>query len=207
MTSTIRRHRGESPSQTAGPYVHIGCTPNACGIDGMYGGIDNGSTMLTGETRGTRITVRGRVIDGTGLPIRDGIVEIWQADHRGLYNSPFETRGEADPSFAGWGRQATDIQNRDFMFRTIMPGRVPWVDGRVQAPHINFWLAARGVNLGLNTRMYFPEYQEWNDADPVLSRIEHRSRIDTLIAVAEEEATYRFDIVLQGSNETLFFEV
>ena len=197
----------ESPSQTAGPYVQIGCTPNLCGLENMYGGKDLGNSMLNERTRGRRISISGQVLDGTGTPIRDGIVEIWQADHQGLYNSPLETRGKPDPDFWGWGRQATGFKTRRFRFETIIPGQVPWPDGRMQAPHINFWIGARGVNLGLNTRMYFPDFEEMNDHDPILSGLEHRSRISTLVAEALSADAYRFDIVLQGHNETLFFEV
>ncbi|TIT89358.1 MAG: protocatechuate 3,4-dioxygenase subunit alpha, partial [Mesorhizobium sp.] len=90
----------ESPSQTAGPYVHIGLTPNFCGIGGVYES-DLGSTMVNGETRGERIELRIRVFDGAGAPLKDALIEIWQADANGFYNSPAELRGAADPSFSG----------------------------------------------------------------------------------------------------------
>jgi hypothetical protein len=97
----------ESPSQTAGPYVHIGLTPNFCGIEGVYDQ-DLGIAMVTDKTKGERITVEGRVFDGAGTPLKDVLVEIWQADSDGLYNSPAEQRGTADPAFTGWGRCAAD---------------------------------------------------------------------------------------------------
>jgi protocatechuate 3,4-dioxygenase alpha subunit len=90
----------ESPSQTAGPYVHIGCTPNFSGIGGVYAE-DPGSRMVNDKTLGERITIRGRVFDGVGAPLKDALVEIWQADAAGLYNSPRESRGQADPNFSG----------------------------------------------------------------------------------------------------------
>ena len=196
----------ESASQTAGPYVHIGCAPNSCGLTGMYGGRDLGSTMTDEHTNGERLTVLGRIFDGTGTPLRDALVEIWQADHSGLFNSPNETRGDADTHFTCWGRQAVDTDTGEFKFETIRPGQVPYLDGRMQAPHIHFWIAARGINLGLHTRMYFSDEPEANKSDPVLSRIEHKSRIATLMAEVED-GTCRFNVHLQGSLETIFFDI
>ena len=143
----------ESPSQTAGPYVHIGCTPNFSGID-IYGG-DLGALMKTGPVKGQEITVEGIVYDGTGTPLRDALVEIWQADAAGLYPSANETRGSFDPCFTGWGRSAGDPGTGFFRFETVKPGQVPFPDGRMQAPHITFWIVARGINIGLHTRAYF----------------------------------------------------
>mgnify|MGYP000336129948 CR=1 FL=1 len=195
----------ETASQTAGPYVHIGCTPNFVGNLGVYDE-DLGSRMVNDKTRGERITITGRVIDGSGTPLRDALVEIWQADAEGLYNSPAETRGLADSEFTGWGRQPGDAETGVFTFETIKPGRVPFVDGRMQAPHVLFWIVARGINLGLHTRMYFGDEEAANAEDPVLARIEHKVRVPTLIASREGD-TYTFDIHLQGEKETVFFDI
>ena len=195
----------ESPSQTAGPYVHIGLTPNVAGIGGVYEN-DLGATMVSDRTLGRRITITGRVLDGTGTPLKDALLEIWQADANGLYNSPSELRGSADPDFAGWGRSATNGETGEYRFETIKPGRVPFKDGRLMAPHISFWIVARGINLGLNTRLYFADEAAANAEDPVLARIEHRVRVPTLIAAMEGD-TYRFDIHLQGEKETVFFDI
>jgi protocatechuate 3,4-dioxygenase, alpha subunit len=196
----------ESASQTAGPYVHIGCTPNFTGIHGVFE-TDLGSGPLTNDkTKGERITVKGHVFDGSGTPLKDGLIEIWQADADGLYNSPSETRGSADPNFTGWARCPGDMATGEFVFETIKPGKVPFKDGRMQAPHISFWVVARGINLGLNTRMYFPEEEEANAADPILSRVEHKVRVPTLIAKREGDVL-TFDIHLQGENETIFFDI
>ena len=111
----------ETPSQTAGPYVHIGCTPNFSGITGVYEA-DLGVAMVNDKTLGERITIRGRVFDGTGTPLRDALLEIWQADSNGLYNSPSELRGTADPNFTGWGRCPTDMETGEFVFETVKPG-------------------------------------------------------------------------------------
>lgn len=196
----------ETPSQTAGPYVHIGCTPNFSGINGLYSE-DPGSVMVNEKTLGKRITIRGSVHDGTGVPLKDALVEIWQADAAGLYPSPRETRGQADSNFSGWGRSPGDMESGEFVFETIKPGPVPYPDGRIQAPHVTFWIVARGINIGLHTRLYFDDEQAANAQDPILSRIEHRQRLDTLIAKSESSGVYRFDIHLQGPVETIFFDM
>jgi len=196
----------ESSSQTAGPYVHIGCTPNFTGIHGVYQTDLGAGPMVNDKTRGERITIRGRVIDGTGTPLRDAMIEIWQADADGFYNSPSETRGTADPEFFGWGRCPADMTTGEFVFETIKPGRVPFNDGRLMAPHVTLWIVARGINIGLHTRMYFSDEETANAEDPILARIEHRVRVPTLIG-SREGNTVTFDIHLQGEDETVFFDI
>ena len=137
--------------------------------------------------------------DGTGTPVKDGLVEIWQVGADGRYGSSAE-------GFVGWGRSATDLDTGYFRFDTIKPGAVAMPDGRMQAPHISVWIAARGVNLGLHTRLYFPDEAEANAADPLLSRLEHQSRVQTLIA-RREGGKLIFDIRLQGENETVFLDI
>ncbi|MBS0124795.1 protocatechuate 3,4-dioxygenase subunit alpha [Thetidibacter halocola] len=190
----------ESPSQTAGPYVHIGCTPNFSGIHGIYPE-DLGTSLFKGEPKGKRITITGAVIDGAGNTLKDAMVEIWQADAEGR----FAGRG-GDPAFTGWGRSPGDMTTGEFTFETVKPGRVAWPDGRLQAPHVTFWIVARGINLGLHTRMYFADEEAANVEDPILSRVEHRQRIKTLLA-QPAEGGYRFDIRLQGEDETIFFDI
>ncbi len=196
----------ESASQTAGPYVHIGCTPNFAGITGVYPE-DLGTHMINDQTLGERITIRGTVHDGIGTPMKDALIEIWQADAAGLYPSPEETRGQADPNFTGFGRNPGDMATGEFVFETIKPGRVPFKDGRLMAPHVTFWIVARGINLGLHTRMYFPDEEAANAEDPILTRIEHQARVPTLLAEKTGDAEYRFDIHIQGSKETVFFDI
>ncbi|ARO27163.1 protocatechuate 3,4-dioxygenase subunit alpha [Rhizobium sp. S9] len=195
----------ETPSQTAGPYVHIGLTPNFCDVTGVYDS-DLGTQMVNDNTLGERITVTGRIFDGAGALVRDAVVEIWQADSAGLYNSPSEMRGAADPNFAGWGRCPTRAEDGVYSFETIKSGRVPFKDGRRQAPHITFWIVARGINIGLHTRMYFPEEAEANAGDPLLLRIEHRERVATMVAT-RDGTICRFDIHLQGPDETVFLDI
>ncbi|QIA22563.1 protocatechuate 3,4-dioxygenase subunit alpha [Mesorhizobium sp. AA22] len=186
----------ESASQTAGPYVHIGLTPNFAGISGVYER-DLGTAMVNNKTRGERIRVNIRVIDGAGSPLKDALVEIWQADAAGIYNSPSDLRGSADPNFTGWGRLPTDMTTGECMFETIKPGRVP---------HLTVWIVARGINIGLHTRMYFSDEETANAEDPVLMRIEQRERVSTLVAPRDGDI-YKFDIHLQGINETVFFDI
>ena len=199
------RYLKETPSQTAGPYVHIGLTPNFCGIGGVYE-TDLGAGMVNEQTLGERITITGRVIDGAGTPLKDALVEIWQADAAGLYNSPTEVRGSADPNFSGWGRCPTAADDGVFTFETVKPGPVPFKDGRPMAPHVTFWIVARGINVGLHTRMYFPEEAEANAVDPLLARIEHRHRVATLVATGAAP-NYVFDIHLKGEKETVFLDI
>ena len=195
----------ETPSQTGGPYVHIGLTPNFCGVGGVWP-TDLGVAMVNAKTEGERITITGRVFDGAGAALRDCVVEIWQADASGLYPSASETRGAADPNFTGWGRCPVDGDTGRYRFETVKPGRVPFPDGRLQAPHISFWIVARGINLGLNTRLYFADEAAANAVDPILNRVENPARLLTLIA-AREGSVFTFDIHLQGPNETVFFDI
>ncbi|HET8727882.1 MAG TPA: protocatechuate 3,4-dioxygenase subunit alpha [Alphaproteobacteria bacterium] len=199
----------ESASQTAGPYVHIGSNPNWVEITGVWDQ-DLGAVMVAPETKGERIMVKGRIFDGSGAPLKDAVVEIWQADAAGLYNSVNETRGKADPSFPGWGRQPTDAETGEFHFETVKPGCVPFKDGRPMAPHITVWIVARGINIGLHTRLYFGDEEAANAKDPVLLRIPDPRRRRTLVAPRSEEKglpVYTFDIRLQGEGETVFFDM
>jgi protocatechuate 3,4-dioxygenase alpha subunit len=196
----------ESPSQTAGPYVHIGCTPVFSGIEGIYD-TDPGSALITADTRGERITLCGAVYDGDGSPLLDAVVEIWQADAAGIYASPADGRGESDSGFSGWGRCACDFDSGEYRFETVKPGSVPSADGRPQAPHVTVWVVARGINIGLHTRLYFDDETEANAADPLLTAIEPRERAATLVAKSTGDGRYRFDIYLQGPRETVFLDI
>jgi protocatechuate 3,4-dioxygenase alpha subunit len=200
-----RDYLQESPSQTAGPYVHIGCMPNFSGIE-IYGG-DLGTSMKTGPVKGEEIRICGVIYDGVGTPVRDAMIEIWQADAAGLYPSENETRGASDPNFTGFGRSPVDAETGEFSFETVKPGRVPFRDGRLQAPHATIWIVARGINIGLHTRLYFADEDVANAEDPILTRIEHQSRVPTLLAKKAGEGEYRFDIHLQGPDETIFFDM
>jgi protocatechuate 3,4-dioxygenase alpha subunit len=201
----------ESPSQTAGPYVHIGLIPHQAGFDIFE---KNFSNVLVGpDTAGERIRIEGRILDGSGSSARDILVEIWQANAAGRYNHPADRQEDkpVDPVFRGWGRTGTDFETGLYTFETIKPGAVVGRKGhRPMAPHVNVWLAARGINIGLSTRMYFSDEAEANARDPVLNIVEPRERRETLIARREErggEVVYVFDIHLQGERETVFFDI
>ncbi|MBK4214626.1 protocatechuate 3,4-dioxygenase subunit alpha [Paracoccus caeni] len=193
----------ETPSQTAGPYVHIGLTPNKLGNAGVYP-VDLGESPIRDGAQGEAVTITGTVRDGAGMILRDALIEIWQADADGIYpgNDP---RGAADPNVTGWARIIADFDSGEWLLNTIKPGRVPYPDGRSMAPHISVWVVARGINLGLQTRIYFED--EDNSACPVLARIEQPERRETLIARQTGPGHYRFDIVLQGDGETVFFDI
>ncbi|WP_299932260.1 protocatechuate 3,4-dioxygenase subunit alpha [uncultured Pelagimonas sp.] len=197
----------ETPSQTAGPYVHIGLAPGAAGFD-IYDQ-ELGKDIAGPKAAGERITVQGIVIDGTGSPIKDVLLEAWQANADGVYAHP-ESDGEVEDGFRGFGRVITEFETGEWSFDTVKPGPVPGRNGTTQAPHINLWVVARGINLGLNTRLYFDDEAEANAADPVLNVIEWENRRATLIAkrtVQDGKIIYRFDIRVQGDGETVFFDI
>lgn len=195
----------ETPSQTAGPYVHIGLTPNALGIPGIYPE-DLGRSPIREGAKGERIVITGRVIDGAEMILRDALFESWQADAAGLFSAN-DPRGAGDPNVIGWARVAADFDTGIFRLETVKPGRVPFPDGRLMAPHISVWLVARGINLGLQTRIYFEDEAEANADCPVLARIEHKARLATLMARKTAPGEYVFDFKLQGENETVFFDI
>jgi len=201
----------ETPSQTAGPYVHIGLIPHQAGFDIFEKNFSN--VLVTPATNGERIRIEGRIFDGAGAPMRDILVELWQANAAGRYNHPADRQEDkpVDPVFRGWGRTGTDFETGLYTFETIKPGAVVGRKGhRPMAPHVNVWLAARGINIGLSTRMYFSDEAEANARDPVLNIVEPRERRETLIARREErggEVVYVFDIHLQGERETVFFDI
>ena len=197
----------ETASQTAGPYVHIGLAPGAAGFD-IYAN-ELGHDIAGPNATGERIRVKGRVIDGMDAPIKDVLIEVWQANADGIYAHP-DGGGDVEEGFRGWGRVIPDFQTGEWSFDTIKPGSTPGRNVGPQAPHLNLWLVARGINVGLNTRMYFADEAEANANDPVLNLIEWENRRSTLIAERTEKdgnSIYRFDIRLQGEAETVFFDV
>ena len=199
----------ETASQTAGPYVHIGLAPGAAGVKTFDQEL--GTDIAGPNAKGERIAVEGVVFDGTGSPLKDVLIEVWQANAAGVYPHPADRRSaEVEEGFRGWGRVISDFATGLWSFETVKPGVVPGRNGRPMAPHLNLWIVARGINSGLNTRMYFADETDANAADPVLNLIEQENRRPTLIARREERdgrPVYRFDIRLQGENETVFLDV
>ena len=193
----MARH-GLTPSQTIGPFFH-----------GEMLRQDMRRNVLAGpETAGERIRIEGRLLDGEGAPVPDGLIEIWQANAAGRYHHPADTRPlPLDPHFLGYGRSGTDAEGR-FWFETVKPGAVPYDGSRQQAPHIAVTVFARGLLNHLVTRLYF-EDEPANASDPVLRLVPEQRRGTLLARRADVDgaAVYRFDIVLQGAAETVFFEL
>jgi protocatechuate 3,4-dioxygenase alpha subunit len=191
MTET---NLGPTPSQTAGPYLSIGLLRDFIG------------SALVSEDDPRAVRVRGQLLDGNGDPVPDGMVEIWQANAAGRYAHPSDAREDVplEEGFLGFGRSGTEDEGR-FEFLTVKPGSVPAPDGRAQAPHLLVAVFARGLLKHLVTRLYFPDEEEANAADPVLSELSEAERA-TLVA-QPDDGGLRFDIRLQGEGETTFFLV
>lgn len=185
-----------TPSQTVGPFFHIGLP----WPDGPF---------VVAEDDPDAIVIEGTLYDGAGDGVPDGLIETWQADPNGRFDHPDDPRGAVASGFRGFGRCATDPGGR-FRLVTRKPGPVPG-NGGVQAPHIAVSVLARGLLHRLVTRIYFGDETAANAADPVLTGIEDTGDRATLVAVREPDGgghrTYRFDIHLQGDRETVFFDV
>jgi protocatechuate 3,4-dioxygenase alpha subunit len=187
-------------SQTVGPFFHdcLMRTDAACDV------------LVSDSTEGKRIRVEGRVLDGDCAGVPDAVLEIWQANRHGRYNHPSDERDlPLDPAFTGYGRIATQSDGQ-FCFTTIKPGAVPFDRRRLQAPHISVAVLGRGLLNHLYTRLYFDD-EPLTASDPILQRIPTERRT-TLIARRAEgasgrEVVYKLDIVLQGANETVFFDI
>jgi protocatechuate 3,4-dioxygenase alpha subunit len=183
-----------APSQTSGPFLSIGLLRDHVG------------PSVVSEDDPRAIRIRGRLLDGNGDPVPDGLIEIWQANAAGRYAHEEDTRTDIplEDGFRGFGRSGT-VDDGWFEFVTVKPGRVPAPDGELQAPHLVVLVFARGLLKQLVTRLYFPDESDANAADPILSELDETERT-TLIARAEDGGL-RFDIRLQGDGETTFFAV
>ncbi|MEE4101057.1 protocatechuate 3,4-dioxygenase subunit alpha [Pseudomonas viridiflava] len=192
----------ETPSQTAGPYVHIGLAPQVAGNPTRE--LEIWNEMARPGAPGEHIVLLGNVFDGNGHLIRDAYLEFWQADHQGAYHSEYNP---ANP-FNGFGRTAT-ADDGQWVLKTIKPGSMRNAAGVPMASHINVSLFARGINIHLQTRLYFDDEAQANLVDPVLNLIEQPQRRETLIArrcEVDGKTAYRFDIRVQGEGETVFFD-
>jgi protocatechuate 3,4-dioxygenase, alpha subunit len=182
-----------TPSQTIGPFFHDAL------LDRDYSG-------LVSPDHPESIWIKGTVYDGACEVVPDAMVEIWQANTAGRYEHSTDDSEDLslDEDFTGFGRSGTDAGG-EFSFLTVKPGPVPGPDGQPQAPHVMVSVFARGLLKRLVTRVYFPDEEEANAVDPVLSSIEDKDLRKTLIA-RDEGGTLRFDIHLQGDRQTAFFE-
>jgi len=192
----------ETPSQTAGPYVHIGLALEAAGNPPREQEIWN--EMAKPGAPGEHILLLGHVYDGNGHLIRDSFLELWQANTDGEYDTDYDL----NKPFNSFGRTAT-LDEGEWLVNTVKPGVVRNAAGVPMAPHVNVSLFARGINIHLHTRLYFDDEAQSNAIDPVLNLIEQPQRRQTLIAkrcTVEGKVAYRFDIRVQGENETVFFD-
>jgi protocatechuate 3,4-dioxygenase alpha subunit len=183
------------PSQTVGPFFHLGLTrgePRNC--------------LAGPDARGEHIRLAIRVLDAEGAGVPDAMIELWQADANGRYNHPDDPQDKVpDTAFYGFGRMPTD-KNGVATFETVRPGRVPGIDGALQAPHINVHIFSRGVLQHVSTRIYFAG-EPANDADAIL-RLVPQARRHTLMASqdAQERGTWKIEFRLCGEGETVFFD-
>jgi protocatechuate 3,4-dioxygenase alpha subunit len=183
---------GATPWQTVGPFFHF-ALPYESGA------------AVAGASRAGAITLHGFVYDGEGTGLPDALVEVWQADESGSFvEEPGIFVAPTDAGFRGFGRAATD-EHGHYSFRTVKPAGVPTQDGAVQAPHIAVSVFARGMLRRAVTRVYFDDEAAANDSDPLLSSLE-APRSATLVATSEDGG-YRFDVRLQGDDETVFLDV
>jgi protocatechuate 3,4-dioxygenase, alpha subunit len=192
MTSRATAPLALSPSQTVGPYLAIGLT----WPDG---------TDVVPEGTPWAIRVFGRLLDGNGEVVPDGMIETWQADPDGRFDHPDDPRGAVRrKGFRGFGRCATGPDG-EWEIHTLKPGPVPASDGSLLAPHIDVSVFARGLLDRLVTRIYFADEEAANAADPLLAEVPEQRRA-TLIAQSADGG-YQLDLRLQGENETVFFAV
>ncbi|HYF58964.1 MAG TPA: protocatechuate 3,4-dioxygenase subunit alpha [Burkholderiaceae bacterium] len=192
---------GQTPSQTVGPYFAYGLVPQQYGYEfrSLFG-----PDLAEPRTPGEPIAIEGRVLDGRGEPIVDALVEIRHADARGRHPS---SRAEVEASgFRGYGRMGTGtLPGGLFSFRTIRPGAL----GDGSAPHVDMVVSMRGLLVHAFTRLWFDDLADANAADPVLATVPAERR-GTLIARREARpggVVYRFDVVMQGDAETVFFDL
>ena len=186
-----------TPSQTVGPFFSFGLTTEKCSV----------RNIASPQAKGKRVVLTCRILDGDGVGLPDAMVEIWQADAQGIYNHPDDPQQKTcDPACTGFGRMGT---NEDGVceFETIKPGQVPGPNGADQAPHLNVAVFARGMLKQLYTRIYFAD-DPANQSDPTLALVPHERR-QTLMAIANpaHPGHWKFDLWLQGEQETVFFDV
>jgi protocatechuate 3,4-dioxygenase, alpha subunit len=185
---------GPTPSQTIGPFLAIGLP------------WPDGPFVVPDGTAGA-ITITGVVYDGAGDPVTDALVETWQADPQGGFDHSDDPRGAAGHGFRGFGRCPTGPDG-SYLIVTLKPGPLPSPGGGTEAPHLDVSVFARGLLDRVVTRIYFPDEEPANAADPVLAAIGDPARVATLIArPGPDAARLRFDIHLQGDQETVFFDV
>jgi protocatechuate 3,4-dioxygenase alpha subunit len=193
LTATL----GQTPSQTVGPYFTLR----------LY---RKGEEILVPEGyAGDRIVIEGKVLDGDREHIEDALLEIWQANATGRYRHPDDKRDlSLDAGFTGFGRTVSDFETGQYRFETVKPGPVPDDEGESQAPHISLMVQGRGMLNPVFTRIYFSDEEEANRDDLTLRRVpaERRGTLIAQLVDDQEPKTYRFDVIFQGEDETVFFD-
>jgi len=179
---TKKENFGLTPYQTVGPYYSIG-------FEHLYK-----KQLFREEDKSKHITVSGKILDGENNPVIDAVIEIWQADEHGNYR----------PGNAGFARVSADL-NGQYIFKTIKPGAVTNGKSAKHAPHLNVLIFLRGALKGLKTRIYFEDEFTMNELDQVL-RLVPNQRKHTLLAMSPQKQVYKIDFILQGENETVFFD-
>ena len=184
----------ETPFQTAGPFLHIGCMPNKIKINNLYKN-DLGEVPFKNKNEIEMITIEGSVFDGNGITLDDVMLETWQCDENSQF---FEDNGFA--------RFIPDKLTKKFKLFTVKPGQVKNLDSKNHSPHICLSISSRGLNMTLNTRIYFEGDDLIND--PILPMIKNnKGNIDSLVAKKIKKNVYVFDVFLQGDKETVFFDI
>ncbi len=182
----------ETPSQTAGPFLHIGCTPNLIGIKSIFNE-DIACRPFEAVKSEELIKISGKVFDGSNNPVLDVMIETWQCNQNGMFDRT-----------KGFSRITSNLNTGTFDLRTVKPGYTKDFNGKLQSPHILFFIVARGMNQPLITRMYFEEKEL--EKDYLYKVVKDKNRINTLLAKKNNDKEYIFDIYLQGNNETIFFD-
>ena len=190
--STSKENLDETPFQTAGPFLHIGCMPNAIKIKNLYQN-DLGEKPFSNKNDSELITIEGSVFDGNGIALDDVMLETWQCDEKGEFKQD-----------SGFARFIPDYLTKKFILKTIKPGPFKGFDGKIHSPHISLSISSRGLNMTLNTRIYFEDDELKND--PLLSII-NNCNVNSLIAKKIKKDSYLFNILLQGKEETIFLDI
>ncbi len=186
---------GQTPSQTVGPFfAMILAVP--------------GENIMARDGQDGLIRIEGEVLDGEGDTVEDALVEVWQADPGGHYRHPDDEPRSGSDLFTGYGRAGTDFETGLYWFKTLKPGPVPDPEGELQAPHLAVVVQARGMLNPLFTRLYFSDETEANERDLVLNMVpgDRRSTLVANLVEGSDPPRYRFDIRLQGGDETVFFD-
>ena len=191
--SSLNNIYDDTPFQTAGPFLHIGCLPNLIGIKNIFNH-DLGMVPFDRKENAEFISISGSVFDGSGQALDDVMLETWQCDESGQFSSS-----------QGFARFVPNDKTKKYNLKTVKPGLVKNSDGTIQSPHILISISSRGINMSLNTRIYF-EGDDFNN-DPLLSFVKDDDKVSTLIAKKVDADNYNFDIYLQGDKETVFLDI